>query len=49
MLNILLHIVAWVFLVLSFFGLIVFFVAILYITFSKKGVGPLPWWMFWRP
>lgn len=49
MVNVLLFIAGWAFIILSVFGLLVFIIYLFYIIMSAgKGIGPLPWWVFWR-
>lgn len=51
MVNILVHIVAWLFiiaLVLGILGVVFYMVGLFRFTLSKKSTGPLPWWVFWR-
>ena len=50
MVNILAHIVGWIFgiaLVLGILGLVLYLVDLIRFSLSKKGTGPLPWWAFW--
>lgn len=54
MVNILAHIIGWIFiamLALGFLGLIIYLIELIrYAISSKEGsCGPLPWWVFWRP
>ncbi len=52
MVNILAHIIGWIFaaaLILGILGLILYVIDLFRFTLSKKSAGPLPWWVFWRP
>lgn len=52
MVNILAHIIGWIFvitLVLGILGLVLYMIDLFHFALSKKGSGPLPWWVFWRP
>ena len=52
MVNILAHIVGWIFvaaLVFGILGLILYMIDLFRFACSKKSAGPLPWWVFWRP
>ncbi len=51
MIDILAHIIGWIFggiLILGILGLVFYMVDIIRYALSKKGSGPLPWWVFWR-
>lgn len=52
MVNILAHIIGWLFiaaLVLGIIGVVAYIVDLFRFGLSKKGTEPLPWWVFWRP
>lgn len=52
MINILVHIIGWVLgiaFVLGLLGLVLYMIDLFRFAFSKKSMGPLPWWVFWRP
>ena len=51
MFNVLIHIIAWAFcivFVLGILGLILYMINLVRFSFSKKGFGFMPWWVFWR-
>ncbi len=52
MVNILAHIVGWIFvaaLVFGILGLILYMIDLFRFACSKKSAWPLHWWVFWRP
>ena len=52
MINILAHIIGWVLviaIILGILGLVLYMIDLFRYALSKKGSGPLPWWVFWRP
>ena len=52
MVNILAHIIGWILIAafgLAILGLVIYLINLFRFTISKKSVGPLPWWVFWRP
>lgn len=51
MVNILAHIVGWIFciaLALGILGVVLYLIDLFRFALSKKGSEPLPWWVFWR-
>ena len=51
MFDILAHIVAFIWCavwILGLIGLFVYIFKIIASAFTDKGMGPLPWWVFWR-
>ncbi len=50
--EILAHIIGYLLValyILGGLGLLIYMVQLCKSAFTKKGVGPLPWWVFWRP
>lgn len=49
MLSLLIKIIAYGVLIFSVLGAVLYMIDFVRFVFSKKGSGPLPWWVFWRP
>lgn len=49
MLSLLLKIIGYGVLIGGMLGLVLYMIDLFRYAFSKKGSGPLPWWVFWRP
>ena len=49
MLSLLIKIIAYGVLIFSVLGAVLYMIDFIRYAFSKKGSGPLPWWVFWRP
>lgn len=50
--NILAHIIGYflrALFILGGIGIIGYMIALCKAAFSKKGIGSVPWWVFWRP
>ena len=51
MFDILAHIVGYLFVaaqILAILGLLFYMIDLFRCVLSKKGIGPLPWWVIWR-
>lgn len=49
MFSLLLKIIGYGILIGGMLGLVLYMIDLFRYAFSKKGSGPLPWWVFWRP
>lgn len=49
MLGLLLKIIGYGVLIFGMLGFVLYIIDLFRVAFSKKSVGPLPWWVFWRP